>query len=102
MLDHQSTFDGTFQEGCIEDAIPTSLLQFVGMVEHDANIKSRLRFGVSKTHVAIAQLLQYNCYAKYKEGASTHRHSKEWETPFSVYMGMSVYAKTRKRKLVEM
>lgn len=40
MLDHQSTFDGTFLEGCIEDAIPTSLLQFVGMVEHDANIVS--------------------------------------------------------------
>ncbi|KAI9540767.1 hypothetical protein NQZ68_037698 [Dissostichus eleginoides] len=36
---------------------------FVGMVEHGADIKSQLRFGASKTDFAIAQLLQYNCYA---------------------------------------
>ena len=33
MLDHKSTFEGTFHEGCIEEAIPTSLLQFVGMIK---------------------------------------------------------------------
>ena len=43
------------------------------MIEHGADIKSQLRFGVSKTYLVIAQLLQYNCYAKYKEGAATHR-----------------------------
>ena len=102
MLDHKSTFDGTFHEGCIEQAIPPSLLQFVGMVEHGADIKSQLRFGASKTDLAIAQLLQYTCYARYKEGAATHRHSKDRETPFPVYMGMSVHAKTRKRTLVGM
>lgn len=101
MLEHKSSFDGTFYEGCIEDSIPPSLLQFVGMIEHGADIKSQLRFGASKSDLAIAQLLQYNCYARYKEGASTHRHSKDRETPFPVYMGMSVYAKTRKRMLVE-
>ena len=58
MLDHKSTFDGTFHEGCIEQAIPPSLLQFVGMVQHGADIKSQLRFGASKTDLAIAvQLL---------------------------------------------
>lgn len=102
MLDHKTTFDGTFHEGCIEQAVPLPLLQFVAMLEHRADIKSQLRFGASKTDLAIAQLLQYNCYARYKEGAATHRHSKDRETPFPVYMGMSVYTKTRKRKLVEM
>lgn len=102
MLDHKSTFDGTFNEGCIEEAIPSCLLQFVGMIEHGADIKSQLRFGASKTDLAISQLLQYNCYARYKEGAATHRHSKVHETPFPVYMGMSVNGKTRKRTLVEM
>lgn len=102
MLQHKSKFDGTFHKGCIGEAIPTSLLQFVAMVEHGADIKSQLRFGVSKTDLTIAQLLQYNCYARYKEGAATHRHSKDRETPFPVYMGMSIYAKTRKRTIVEM
>ena len=102
ILDHQSRFYGTFCEGFIKDAIPSILLQFVGMVEHSADIKSQLRFGTSKTDQAIAQLLQYNCYSRYKEGAATHRHPKDRETPFPVYIGMSVYAKTRKRGLVEM
>ena len=102
MLDHTSKFDGTFHDGCIEEAIPSSLVQFVGMIEHGADIKSQLRFGVSKTDLVIAQLLQYNCYAKYKEGAATHRHSTNRETPFPISLGMSVYAKTRKRMLVEM
>jgi len=51
---------------------------------------------------AMAQLLQYNCYAKYREGAATYRHSKDRESPFAVFMGISHYAKTRKRLLVEM
>ena len=97
MLDHKSTFDGTFQEGCIQDAIPPTLLQFVGMIEHGADIKSQLRFGASKSDLTMAQLLQYNCYARYKERAATHRHSRERETPFPLYMGMAVFAKTRKR-----
>eukprot|EP00058_Branchiostoma_floridae_P021206 XP_002606696.1 hypothetical protein BRAFLDRAFT_72537 [Branchiostoma floridae] len=101
MLDHKFSFEGTFHEG-IENAIPPSLLQFVGMIEHGADIKSQLRFGASKSDLAIAQLLQYNCYTRYKEGASTHRHSKDRETPFPIYMGMSIYAKTRKKLLVNM
>ena len=36
MLDHTSKFDGTFHDGCIEEAIPSSLVQFVGMIEHGA------------------------------------------------------------------
>ena len=102
MLDHQSRFDGTFNEGCIENSIPTSLLQFVCMLEHGADIKSQIRFGASRTDKSIAQLLQYNCYARYQEGAATHRHSKNRETPFPIYMGIAVYARTRKRDLVEM
>ena len=77
MLDHQSKFDGTFPEGCVKDAIRPILLQFVRMVEHETDIKSHLRFGTSKSDQAISQLLQYNCYSRYKEGTVTHRHSKE-------------------------
>ena len=81
---------------------PPSLLQSVGMVEHGADINSHLRFGTSQTAEAIVQLLQYNCFSWYKEGAAVHRHSKDRETPFPVYIGVSVFAKTRKRSLVEM
>ena len=66
-----------------------------------ADIKSQLRFSTSKTDLAIAQLLQYNCYERYKkEQQFTDIPNKE--TPFPVYMGMSIYTNTRKRILVDM
>jgi len=102
MLDRKIVADGTYNMDSTEEAIPPSLLQFVGMVEHGADIKSQLRFGAPKTDLAMAQLLQYNCYARFKEGAPTHRHSKVRETPFPIYIGLSVLANTRRRKLVEM
>ncbi|XP_033643377.1 uncharacterized protein LOC117303320 [Asterias rubens] len=68
MLDHKSKFDGTFHETCIEESMPPTLLQFVAMIEYGADIKSQLRFGASKTDLAMAQLLQYNCYARYITG----------------------------------
>ena len=105
MIEHgadiKSTFAGTLQEGCIQDCIPPILLQFVGMIEHGADIKSQLRLGASRSDLAMAQLLPYNCYAKNKEGAATHRHSIKRDTRFSLYMGMSVFVETRNRQLVE-
>ena len=92
MIDHEFKFDGRFHEGCAKDAIPPSLLEFVCMIEHGVDIKSQLRFGAAKTETAMAQLLQYICYSRYNEGASTNRHSKERKTPFPLFLGMSVYA----------
>ena len=36
------------------------------------------------------------------EGCTVHRHSKDHDTPFAVYTGMHMFAKTRKRQLVDM
>ena len=33
MLPHKSQWNGTFHDGCLEDAVPSSLLQFVCMIE---------------------------------------------------------------------
>ena len=62
-IDHNSKFSGNFYEQNLDDSIAPMLLQFVCMMEHGADIKSQLRFGVSKTDFAMAQLLQHNCYA---------------------------------------
>ncbi len=72
MLDHKiHNMEST------EESVQSSLLQFVVMVEHAADIKYQLRFGAYKTEIAMAQLLQYNCYARFKEDARTHRHPKD-------------------------
>ncbi|RXN31429.1 hypothetical protein ROHU_004760 [Labeo rohita] len=102
MVNHKSKFEGKLYESSVHDSFPPALLQFVCMIEHGADIKSQLKFGATTNDLAMAQLLQYNCFAKCKEGAATQRHSRDRETPFPVYIGMSIYAKTRKRHLVEM
>ncbi|KAK4304447.1 hypothetical protein Pmani_023602 [Petrolisthes manimaculis] len=102
MIDHKSVFAGTFDDNCVEDSVPQVLLQFVSMIEHGADIKSQLRFGASKTDFALSQLLQYNCYSKYQDGGKLLRHSKDHETPFPIFLGLSVYSKTRKKHLVEL
>ena len=42
MIDHAFKFDGRFHEGCVENAIPPSLLRFICMIEHGIDIKSKL------------------------------------------------------------
>ncbi|KAH3718040.1 hypothetical protein DPMN_060838 [Dreissena polymorpha] len=101
MGEHKRACNGSFYEDCIEDSVPSILLQFVCMIENGADIKSQLRFCAPKTDLAMAQLLQYNCYAKYKEGTKTFRHSKDHETPLPVFIGMSTNAKTRNWLMVE-
>jgi len=88
MLGHKSKFDFTLSDDCLDKAILPSPLEFVCMIEHGADIKSQLKCG--------AQLLQYNCFEKYKEGVKVHRHCKDRETPFAVYVGLSVFAKPGK------
>jgi hypothetical protein len=45
----------------IEESTTSLLEQFVCMIDLDADIKFQLRFAASKSKVAMAQLLQYNC-----------------------------------------
>ena len=101
MLAHEWKFDGRFYADSVENSIPPTLQQFVCMVEHGIDIKLQIEFGSSKTDLAVAQLLQYNCYP-HKANISTFRHSKNRETLFPIFMGLSLYRKTRKRGLVEL
>jgi len=69
ILAHKWTFEKTLEGGSnIEEAIPPSLLEFVRMTtEHGADIKSQIKHGATKSVLAIAQLLQYNCLQRTKK-----------------------------------
>ena len=64
------------------------------------NIGQRLSLSLGLAHRSQTRLLL--SFSKQKEQATTDRHSKDREIPFPGYMGMAIYAKTRKRNLVEM
>lgn len=69
----------------IDQAIHPTLLQFVAMLEHGADIKSQLKFVTSKRDIAIVQMIQRNCYATYNVGVAIHRYSKGREKSYSLY-----------------
>ena len=76
--------------------------KLVSMIEHGLDIESQLENCVTTSDQAIAQLLQFNCHRKVpKESASSQRHSPDRDTPFAVYVGLLVFAKTRKRQLID-
>lgn len=56
MIFHKFKFDGSLQTVCLE-LVPKTLFQFMCMIEHWADIRSQLQIGVSKTTIAMAQLL---------------------------------------------
>ena len=98
MLNHKTVFTNQFQEGFVEDSIPASLIQFICNIEHGVDIKSHLINGVFKSDIAIAQLLQYNCKPKGRGGTAGQKHSKDYDTPFAVYMALLVWGQALKQK----
>ena len=63
-----------------------------------------MKIGASKKDVALSHLLQFNCNTNrtHKMENMLQRHVFNREPAFSVYMGLSVYCKTRKEHLVNM
>ena len=101
MLDTNSSFTGSFEQSYVDQSVPLQLLQFVAQISHGSDIISQSDIGLSKANVALAQLLQFNCHQDYKKDAAYHRHTKDREPPFPVYIAMSIYSKTRSRELME-
>ena len=54
MLSHKWALEKTLNGDSIEEAVPPSLLEFVCMLEHGADIKSQIRYGASKFQVPIS------------------------------------------------
>ena len=100
ILECKASFEGSFEDSYMNSCSPPMLLNFVSSVSHDTNIKSHMDVGASKPDVALAQLIQFNCFAKYNATARYQSHSKDIEHVFPVFMGLSVHSKTRKKEIV--
>jgi hypothetical protein len=101
ILQSKVKFTGNFEKESVLNGVPQCLLQLVSMIEHGPDIESQLENGVTKSVLAIAQLLQYNCHKKVSKGTShPQKHSVEREPPFAVHVALLLFAKTRKRQLI--
>ena len=86
----------------MDESVPRCLLQLVSMIKHGPDIKSQIENGLVKSDFALAQLLYFNCHRKGTKATNEHsRHSTDREPPFAIYVGLLLYAKTRKRQLID-
>jgi hypothetical protein len=98
----QNKFSGHFDRDSVVDSVPRCLVELVLMIEHGPDIKSQIENGLGKSDFAIAQLLYFNNHKKGTKNTSEHsRHSSDREPPFAIYVGLLLYAKTRKRELID-
>ena len=83
-------------------SVPPSLIEFVSMIEHGPDIQSQIENEATRSDLAVAQIIQYNCHQSHRKRANAIKHhSKERETPFVIYVGLLLFAKTRKRQLID-
>jgi len=100
------TFDGSFHQGCQKESVSPSLLALVNMILDGANIKHQTHLVEGTTTpaaITISQLLVFNSvkHARTAKSSSTVRHSRDRETPLTLYLALKVHAVTRKKELID-
>lgn len=71
MLSHKSNSSSIFNKADVEQAVPQSLLQFVCMIEHGADIKSQLQHGASKSDLALSNFCSLTALLSTKKEQNT-------------------------------
>ena len=102
ILERSMKFDGSLEEDCMETYVPQSLIELVSMIEHSPDIETQIETETIKSDLAIPHLLQYNCHQSPKKRSyMLQKHAKSREAPFVIYVGLLLFAKTRKRQLID-
>ena len=100
ILECKASFEGSFEDSYMNSCTPPMLLNFVSSVSHGTDIKSHMDVGASKPDVALAQLIQFNCFAKYNATAMYQRHSKDREPAFQFSWDCLCIPKRERKKLL--
>ena len=96
LLVSDDIFDGDVSENRQSHSIPNSLVQLISMILELSPV------ALQKVSVNLFQLIRFNSVKqKIREGTQKFRHSKNNKPPLPVLIGLMVYARTGKRKLVD-
>ena len=87
----QDEISGLFSADNIQSSVPKALLELVCMIEHGPDIQSQLDNKMTKSDLAIAQLLMYNYHSKQSKQPRQQRHAQEREPPLCIYIGLLIY-----------
>ena len=103
MFHNDCIFEGSFTEKCQDNVIPTSLKALVDMLLCGPSITKNVE-NTDQASLTICQLLMYNSIKNVKHVSTKRiytRHQKKREMPLPLYLGLKMYAHTRKRDLVD-
>ncbi len=101
LFDGQKDFNGSFDAGCEEQSVPASLLTLVRLIIEGPSINHQADAMSKHPALSIAQLIKFNSVKHRRESSMTlKRHRTCMETPLPIYIGAMVYAKTRKKSVV--
>ena len=102
MLAMKYNFDGSFVRNCQAESVPASLVSLVNMILYGPNIETQAsNSSKAQAGLTISQLLQYNSYLRRRGDVVRVRRNRNRETPVSLYIGLSIHAKTRSRDLID-
>ncbi len=104
ILQHNQAEDkGLFEESCQEASVPRSLVTLIGTIICGTDITNNVATAESKVALNIAQLIHFNVIKHKRRNVKESeklRRNKEQETPFPLYNGLLIHAKTRKKGIV--
>ncbi len=104
MFDMEYKFSGSFSENCQDDAVPAKLKALVNMILEGPNIKDQTENDNKSAGLTIAQLLMFNSVKHHRKGgvkSRMARHMRNRETPFPIYLSLTIHAHTRSRELID-
>ena len=91
-------FDGSFPSNCQDASIPSSLKILISMLLNGSTI-TQGRAIESQATLTTLQLIVFNSKKK-SYLTSSNRHSLEREPPLPLYVGLSIHAYTRSKKII--
>ena len=104
MFQKGAGFSGSFERNCQENSVPNSLKTLVDMVLLGPSIENQSKNVEQKTRqtsLTVSQLIYFNSIRHRKAAGEQSRHNIDRETPLPLYIGLKLYASTRKKDLVD-
>ncbi len=91
-------FNGSFDGNSQQEYVPTNLKSLVSMLLNGSSIKDQ-NSTQSQSCLTVSQAILFNCTARPSKPTS-HHHSRKFEPPLPLYIGLKVHTLSRSKKLI--
>ena len=93
-------FEGKYDSGCQESAIPALVKGFVTAVMRGATSESNENPHFKQAPLTVSQLLAFNTAIRTRNQSLSLYHSRKREPPLPVYLAQMVHTKTRNLSII--